>query len=877
MGRDEAIMPTKKASNSNQEIEASVPATAPAQEPAPAPTPAATPAPVPVTTPAPRRSSSASSSRSSSSGTRRTSSSRRRQEIRPAGWRLQMTTDQKLDWLGGGMLLVAVLTILSMVSEPGDLTGPWIEFLKQGFGWGMYVVPLFIGAIGFWLVLRRFGDRIPWPEKKQVAGIAFGFFIALITLHLVATWIYPKASLLDLALRGLGGGYLGANLLLVGQQTIGSAGVIVVLIPAWFLVITFTAGLTPVEAIEMLMSGRQRDPSDMLPDFDDPPIYTGGARPVNVVPARQPLLLGSEEPEKPAEKPVEKPVEKAAPVEAAGSNRKGKPGKPGDEPQINAAARPNAASAINAGNGLGNGNGNGEMKISPTPVGTQAWRLPRVADLLEQGSEQDFSQDLLRKQSRIIEETLASLGAPVKVKEINRGPTVTQFGVEPLFVTTRGDKTTKVKVSKIVGLADDLALALSAQRIRIEAPVPGKGLVGIEVPNVEPAVVALRDVMESENFEHLKGSLRLALGQDVSGQAVSADLRSMPHMLIAGTTGSGKSVCINAIIAALLLQNSPDTLRMLMVDPKRVELTQYGGIPHLLAPVIVDVDRVVPALRWVMREMDSRYRRFAEVGARNVEDFNRRAAKEGDALYPYIVVMVDELADMMMQAPEETERVICRLAQMARATGIHLIIATQRPSVDVVTGLIKANFPARIAFAVASSIDSRVILDTPGAERLLGRGDMLFMPPDAGQPLRMQGTFVSDDELNRLIAHWRDSIEPGSLETKMVLPTPAGESSKGVQPALFPELVDETPVGQNFEDSLLPTAVEVLLAENRASVSLLQRRMRIGYTRAARLIDLLSDMGIVTPTAEEGQFRGVNRTVAESFLRSLRSEGKAQE
>ncbi len=344
----------------------------------------------------------------------------------------------------------------------------------------------------------------------------------------------------------------------------------------------------------------------------------------------------------------------------------------------------------------------------------------------------------------------------------------------------------------------------------------------------------------------------------------------MPHLLIAGTTGSGKSVCVNAILTALLLQNTPDTLRMFMIDPKRVELTQYNRIPHLLSPVIVDVERVVPALRWIMREMDSRYRRFAKIGARNIEDHNRRVVKlKDEEQIPYIVVVVDELADLMLQSPEETERTICRLAQMARATGIHLILATQRPSVDVVTGLIKANFPARIAFAVASSVDSRVILDTPGAERLLGRGDMLFMPPDVGKPLRLQGTFVSDRELERLITYWRGTTTPSATRPGIVATqTPAELQEALKQPALFPEF-QEPSIAQQFEDDLLPTAVEILLMENRGSISLLQRRLRIGYTRSARLVDMMTDIGIVTPNVEKGQSRGVNQAVAEAFLQSL--------
>ena len=385
---------------------------------------------------------------------------------------------------------------------------------------------------------------------------------------------------------------------------------------------------------------------------------------------------------------------------------------------------------------------------------------------------------------------MVSLGAPVRVEEINHGPVVTQFGVQPLFIQRRSGKKTKVKVSKVASLADDLALALSARSIRIQAPIPGKGLVGIEVPNEETVVVSLRDIMESKHFKKAKGTLRLGLGQDVSGQAAVADLRLMPHLLIAGATGAGKSVCVNALITAMLLQNTPDTLRLLMVDPKRVELTQYNGVPHLLAPVIVDVDRVVPALRWVMREMDSRYKRFAEIGARNIEDFNRRMEKmdaQAEASpIPYIVVLVDELADLMMQSPAETEKVICRLAQMSRATGIHLVIATQRPSVDVVTGLIKANFPARIAFAVASSVDSRVILDVPGAERLLGQGDMLFMPPDVSQPKRLQGAFVSDREMARLISYWRKAVEPGKAPKQAPIPPARGPAAALEQAATLP-------------------------------------------------------------------------------------------
>ncbi len=491
--------------------------------------------------------------------------------------------------------------------------------------------------------------------------------------------------------------------------------------------------------------------------------------------------------------------------------------------------------------------------------GHQPWALPPVADILEPGLESGADDEFDRRRAHMIEDTLAAFGAPCKVVEINRGPTITQFGVEPDFVEFR-DKKTKVKVGKIAALSDDLALALAARSIRIEAPVPGKGYVGIEVPNTEVNIVALRDVMESEAFRKIKSSLGIALGQDVSGQAVCADLTNMPHLLIAGTTGSGKSVCVNSIITCLLLQNTPDDLKVIMVDPKRVELTSYNGIPHLLTPVVVELERVVNSLQWVTREMDERYHRFAKAGARNIADYNTRIGKEAEKKLPYLVVIIDELADLMMLAPDETERTITRLAQMSRATGIHLIIATQRPSVDVVTGLIKANFPARIAFAVASSVDSRVILDQVGAEKLLGRGDMLFQSPDAAQPLRMQGVYVSDPEIQRAVRYWKgargldDAPAPGAQATASAPLASGALPTK--QPPLWEEL-REAEMKAEGEDDLYEEAIRVVREMRKASITLLQRRLRIGYTRSARLIDLLEEKGIVGPAKSGAQQREV--------------------
>jgi S-DNA-T family DNA segregation ATPase FtsK/SpoIIIE len=384
--------------------------------------------------------------------------------------------------------------------------------------------------------------------------------------------------------------------------------------------------------------------------------------------------------------------------------------------------------------------------------------------------------------------------------------------------------------------------------------------------------------MEATDFNSLQPPLRIGLGQNVAGQPIAADLTQMPHLLIAGTTGSGKSVCVNAIVACLLLQNTPETLKLVMVDPKRVELTGYNGIPHLVAPVVVDLERVVGTLQWAQREMDNRYKRLADVGARNINEYNRKVNGNGQEPMPFIVIIIDELADLMMLSPDETERGITRLAQMARATGIHMVIATQRPSVDVVTGLIKANFPARIAFAVASSTDSRVILDTTGAERLLGQGDMLFQSPDAAAPIRMQGCFVSEKELDKLIKYWQSAVrfsptatppQPADTEasegeaaaadgaTAELSPAIQPEVEEPVQQVLWEEMQAEEEEAKKYEDDLLPEAIALVRQLGKASTSLLQRRFRIGYTRAARMMDVMEEDGIIGPPTGTSKAREV--------------------
>jgi S-DNA-T family DNA segregation ATPase FtsK/SpoIIIE len=388
-------------------------------------------------------------------------------------------------------------------------------------------------------------------------------------------------------------------------------------------------------------------------------------------------------------------------------------------------------------------------------------------------------------------------------------------------------------------------------------------MVGIEVPNASTSLVSLRSVMDSDAFRGIDSRLRIALGQDVAGQPVAADLDQMPHLLIAGATGSGKSVCINAITACLLLNNTPDELRLVMVDPKMVELTNFNGIPHLLVPVVVELERVVATLKWVTSEMDRRYRVFSKAGARNVEVYNQMQA-DGSPRLPYIVVLIDELADLMMVAPDEVERSICRIAQLARATGIHLVIATQRPSVDVVTGLIKANFPARISFAVTSQVDSRVILDTTGAEKLLGRGDMLYMASDSSKLTRMQGCYISDEELQKLVHYWRGF--------RSSAPLPPGAAL--TQQPLWEEMMakEKESAGQ---DDLLGKAIELVREQERASVSLLQRKLRIGYSRAARLIDTMEARGIIGP--DEGPGRGRQVYTAEQTAASSQQSADSRQ
>ena len=491
----------------------------------------------------------------------------------------------------------------------------------------------------------------------------------------------------------------------------------------------------------------------------------------------------------------------------------------------------------------------GESADQITPDG---WKIPPI-EILDNVVEVEFNQADNQKKARLIEEALASYGVESKVVQINVGPTVTQFGIEPGWdrklkevrekdkngetqIKTEEVAKTRVKVDRITSLSNDLSLALAAPSIRIEAPVPGKSVVGIEVPNTIIGTVSLRSVVESNVFQKLqaKSRMAMALGKGAGGESVVGDLTKMPHLLIAGATGSGKTVCIHSIICCLLLHNSPGEVRFIMIDPKRVELTVYNSLPHLVTSVIVDTSKAMGALRWLMQEMDKRYQVMAAARARNIDSYNKVRPKEK---LPYLVLVIDELADLMMNSGDEVEHILCRLAQLARATGIHLVVATQRPSVDVVTGLIKANFPSRISFAVTSQVDSRTILDSAGAEKLLGRGDMLYSPTEAAKPKRLQGCFLSDQEIERIVYFWNNQKKESGAQLKLddLVDAEVSKAEKGP------------------EDPLLEEARKLLKQHEHVSASFLQRHLRIGYPRAARLMEQLEDEMGAEPESLESE------------------------
>ena len=718
------------------------------------------------------------------------------------------------------VLALAAITILGLFAvTSGVLSNWWIRLLRRVFGLGAYVVAAGLVVAGLCLLLSNLGQKLK-AGWRIIIGLEIIFVAGLALIHLLSFSQDP----LRLAKSGEGGGLVGWAIsnLLIGALGWPIALLIFLAILSLGIALAFDpsallrTGLSRINvqigtgaAIARVLSlyDRLASPTVSAPPPEEEYVeeYEGPPAEATIKGAKAPVLS----------------VQDTCPVAAAAQQPKVKTKK--------------------------------ERK-PPAPRRRKA-SLPPF-DLLDRATAQAFSQEGARRRARIIEETLASFGVPARVVEISHGPVVTQFGVEPGYIeSTAPDgsiKRRKIRISKITALANDLALALATSPIRIEAPVPGRPIVGIEAPNSEISLVSLRGVMKSKEFRRLDSRLKIALGQGVAGQPVAANLATMPHLLISGATGSGKSVCINAIITCLVFNNSPEDLRLVLVDPKRVELSRYKGLPHLLSGVEHEAERVIGVLKWVTREMDERYKKLAETGSRHLEDYNRQVKPRRERL-PHIVVIIDELADLMLFAPNEIEWLICRLAQMARATGIHLVIATQRPSVDVVTGLIKANFPSRISFAATSQVDSRVILDSVGAESLLGSGDMLYMASDSSKLVRIQGCFVSDEEIRRVVEFWQAKAQPDWLK---------GEESPW-------EEIMETAKG----DELLGEAIELVKKHNRASTSFLQRKLRIGYPRASRIIDQLEERGIISPLKDDGRTREVLISIPDE----LSTEGLKEE
>jgi DNA segregation ATPase FtsK/SpoIIIE, S-DNA-T family len=683
------------------------------------------------------------------------------------------------DALGIFLVAFALMTLLALSKLTGGvLLTPWAGLLSLWFGWGAYIVAFAIGFTGF-VILQHGAFSMSW-------GRIFALEIAaLLTMSLFAA--FGGNSLLR-AEAGMDGGRIGWGLVNLFWR-LGKAGGTLLLLALWALMILTGFGIWSLfERWLMKLAGE------------------GTPQPVEALAA----------PEIESEAPAEEP----APEKAARKK------------SVNPLP-PEFRKSLKVSDNLDK---------KPAVPRERDQRLPSLNILLtDQNSRPD--ERTINQTAGMIEKTLTEFGIEATVIGFRVGPTVTQFAVQPGFIKRAGStevdaQQMKVRVAQISSLQKDLALALSAERLRIEAPVPGKPYVGIEVPNTRTAVVRMRSILETDAFHKIGKPLAMALGRDVSGQPVVADLARMPHLLIAGATGSGKSVCITAIAACLAMNNSPEDLRMVMIDSKMVELLRFNGLAHLYGKVETNVERILGVLRWVVVEMEHRYRLLEAAHARDLDSYNKRLSKKKDgAPLPRIVVLIDELADLMMSTPDQTEHNLVRLAQMARATGIHLIVATQRPSTDVVTGLIKANFPARMAFAVASGVDSRVILDTTGAESLLGRGDMLFLNPEVGNPIRSQGVMITDMEIERIIAHWQKNAEVAT----------------GAPP--WEQLLTEPE--ENEDEGLIEKATSIVRQSQRASASMLQRRLRIGYPRAARLLDQLEELGVVGPSLGGGKERDV--------------------
>jgi len=740
------------------------------------------------------------------------------------------------------LLFLAIISVIALFApDAGAIVRPWEKVLSWLLGWGIaFAAPLLAGfAVMLWMKTM--------PAERWMAASG----AALVALAFLGMFHLAVGGSSEAVETGEGGGALGFAVSSVISTAVGGVGAWIVLLLLAVVGLLLYFNMT----IGDLIAGYLADRDERVAREAEAARRAAGRRPRAVpeppgvasteMEARHGLidrmrdrLAGAhdaeEEPplivrrERPATNGNGRPRPTAPTAMAQEPDLDGGDASTVAKPSIEELEHEEVAHLAEA--------AAGEVADAALETVERVWELPPI-DLLEDAPESSAAQLDLSAKGRRIRETLAHFGIGVKVARIQEGPVVTQYAL---------DVDPGIKLSRIEGLADNLALALSARSIRIEAPIPGEPYVGVEIPNAAFDLVTLKEVLASRNFAEMseRSKLAFALGQDVAGQPFSADLSKMPHLLIAGATGSGKSVCVNAIIDSFLMNATPAEVKLILIDPKRVELAQYKGIPHLLCEVIVETDKAVNALKWTVGTMESRYAEFAARGVRNIAGYNE-ALRPGQPRMPYIVIVIDELADLMMVSAYEVESTITRIAQLARATGIHLVVATQRPSVQVITGLIKANIPSRIAFAMTSGIDSRTILDTIGAEDLLGRGDMLYQPIDAPRAVRLQGVLVTDPEIESVARHWRG--QGGPQYRPEITAVKRGGKGGGT-----PGEDDE----DDDADALFSQAVDIVRRSDKASASLLQRRLRIGYARAARILDQMEDRGIVGP-ADGSRFREV--------------------
>ncbi|GAB6180722.1 DNA translocase FtsK [Desulfotomaculum defluvii] len=721
----------------------------------------------------------------------------------------KLKEDLKYEIFGIGLIALAVLGLISFADTPLGAIGGFVgRVLKGLFGaFGGVVLMFFLGLFGIKLIIER--KRSSVNIKIYGAVLLFIIILALLSLMLPVktTFMDVLMQITDETSVGKGGGLIGSILVFLLIQSFGKAGTYILLTSGLivsFLLMTNVSMADIVQRITLRAKNFIANTGRRLNSF----LFTE----VDETTSHTPIIITSSQDE------IDFSSSKHTKVNLGNiDNQNTGPlnfvinDKPRSNDTENAVLSKNENERVDM----------TYNQLSLTDIGS--FNLPPL-NLLSRpmkGSKTVSSAKDITDNITKLEETLENFSIKAKVTQVSRGPAITRYEIQP---------PAGVKVSRIVGLADDIALAMAAPDVRIEAPIPGKAAVGIEVPNKEISMVHIRDLLEANEFNSSDSRLTVALGKDIAGTPVLADLTKMPHLLIAGATGAGKSVCINTLISSILFKATPDEVKFLMIDPKMVELATYNGIPHLVSPVVTNPKKAATTLRWAVREMEKRYELFAKAGVRNITMYNNMFKDSepgaGQNRLPLMVVIIDELADLMMVAPADVEDAICRLAQMARAAGIHLVVATQRPSVDVITGLIKANIPSRISFAVSSQVDSRTILDMAGAEKLLGKGDMLYFPVGASKPIRVQGAYLSDREVEDVVNFLKKQSEPTYDDTVIKDEPKEKEESEA-------------------EDELLPEAVRILIETGHASISMLQRRLHIGYARAARLIDIMEKKGIV--------------------------------